>query len=72
MNTLTEQLGDDPPGAKIFDFSMPWPQRTMYDLHRDQAEDALSRFEQTGDWKHGLAALVHAVLSVDMTEAGKR
>jgi hypothetical protein len=63
---------------KTYDFSQPWlpvppvPVRSLAEIHADQAEAALAAFEKTGDFRHGLAALVHAILSIDIREAGNR
>ena len=62
--------------SSVIDLSNPWPQvppvplKSVTEIHADQAEAALAAFEQTGDWRHGLAALVHAILSIDIREAG--
>jgi hypothetical protein len=61
---------------KVYDFSQPWPPvppvpvRSLAEIHADQAEAALTAFERSGDYRHGLAALVHAILSIDIREAG--
>jgi hypothetical protein len=57
--------------------SGPWPVpppriKTPAEIHADQAEAALAAFERSGDFRHGLAALIHAILSIDVTEAGNR
>lgn len=42
-----------------------------YRQHRMAAEKALAQFEASGDLRHGLAALAHAILSIDVREAGQ-
>jgi hypothetical protein len=49
--------------------SQPLPEYADARHHR-LAEAALERFEASGDFRHGLAALVHAILSIDVRDAG--
>ncbi len=49
--------------------SQPQPEYADARHHR-LAEAALSEFERTGDFRHGLSALIHAILSIDIRDAG--
>jgi hypothetical protein len=58
---------------RVLDFSNPWPsQETVYrdEAHYRAAEAALERFEATGDFRHGLSALVHSILAINVADAG--
>lgn len=88
MLTIAQQLGDDRPGAKIYDFSVPpWaehddtyamrsvpvPVPTAADWHWDAAAQILRQLGEPQNRTEAIAmALAHAVLSIDVREAGNQ
>jgi hypothetical protein len=66
---------DGSTASAVIDLAIPWPDPQQQPVYRDerhyrQAEAALSEFERTGDFRHGLAALVHSILAIEVREAG--
>ncbi len=65
---------DGSTASAVIDLAWPAqpPQEVVYrdERHYRQAEAALAEFERTGDFRHGLAALVHSILAINVADAG--
>jgi hypothetical protein len=65
---------DGSSASAVIDLSIPWPdqQQPVYrdEQHYRAAEAALREFEKSGDFRHGLAALVHSILAINVADAG--